>query len=40
MPLVPAVGRQKQADLCELKASLVDRASFTSARATQRNPVL
>lgn len=27
MPLTPAFGRQKQTDLCELKTSLVYRAS-------------
>ena len=40
MPLIPAHGRQKQADLCERKASLVYRVSFRTARATQRKPVL
>jgi hypothetical protein len=33
-------GRQRQVDLCELKASLIYRASSRTARATQRNPVL
>ena len=36
MPLVPALGRQRQADLCELEASLGYRKS---SRATQRNLV-
>jgi hypothetical protein len=36
-PLIPARGRQRQADLCELKASLVYRVG--SRIATQRNPV-
>ena len=40
MPLIPALGRQRQVDLCEFKASLVYRASSRTARAvTQRNPV-
>ena len=38
---VPALGRQKQINLCELKASLVYKASSRTARAvTQKNPVL
>ena len=39
MPLVPALGRQRQADLCELEASLVYRASSRIARTAQRNSV-
>ena len=39
MPLIPEFGRQRQMDLCEFEASLVCRASFRIARATQRNPV-
>ena len=39
MPLIPTLGRQRQMDLCEFKASLVYRVSFRTARATQRNPV-
>ena len=39
MPLIPALGKQKQTDLCE--DSLVYRVSSRTARAvTQRNPVL
>ena len=38
--LMPALGRQRWVDLCELKTSLVYRSSFRTARATQRNPVL
>jgi hypothetical protein len=38
-PLTPERRRQKQAELCELEASLVYRASSRTARATQRNPV-
>ncbi|MGU7584773.1 hypothetical protein ACV24V_14795 [Enterococcus faecalis] len=40
-PLIPALGRQRQADLCEFEASLVSRASARiGSKATQRNPVL
>ena len=39
MPLIPALGRQRQLDLCEFKTSLVYRVSFRTAKATQRNPV-
>ena len=39
MSLIPALGRQRQADFCEFEASLVYRASSKTARATQRNPV-
>ena len=39
-PLIPALGRQRQVDLCECEASLVYRTSSKTARAvTQRNPV-
>ena len=39
MPLIPALGRQRQVDLCEFKANLVYKTSSrTAARATQRNP--
>jgi hypothetical protein len=34
---MPALGRQRQADLCKFKASLVYKASSRTARATQRN---
>ena len=34
-----ALRRQEQANLCEFKASLIWRASFRTAKATQRNPV-
>ena len=40
MPLIPALGRQRQVELCEFEASLVYRVSSRIARATQRNPVL
>jgi hypothetical protein len=39
MPLIPALGRQRQEDLCEFWASLVYRTTSSTARATQRNPV-
>jgi hypothetical protein len=39
MPLILALRRQSQADLCEFKASLVYRVSSKTVRATQRNPV-
>ena len=38
-PSMSALGRQRQMNLCEFKASLVSRASFRTVRATQRNPV-
>ena len=40
MPLIPAVRRQRQADLCEFKASLVYRASSRTASKAIGNPVL
>jgi hypothetical protein len=39
-PLVPALGRQRQADLCEFETSLVYIVSSRTARATQGIPVL
>ena len=39
MPLIPAFGRQRQVDLCDLEASLVYRASSRQAPKLQRNPV-
>lgn len=38
VPLIPASGRWRQADLCEYEASLVYKVSTRRARATQRNP--
>ena len=39
-PLIPALRRQRQMELCEFKASLVYRARSRTLRAfTQRNPV-
>jgi hypothetical protein len=35
MPLIPALRKQRQVDLCEFKTSLVHKASSK----TQRNPV-
>jgi hypothetical protein len=37
-PLIPALGRQRQAD-SEFEARLVYRVSFRTAKATQKNPV-
>ena len=40
MPLIPALGRQRQVDLCEFEVSLVSRASARiGSKSTQRNPV-
>ena len=39
--MIPALGRQRQVDLCEFKAGLVYRVSSRTVRAViQRNPVL
>ena len=38
MPLIPALGRQRQR-ISEFKASLVYKVSSRTARATQKNPV-
>lgn len=38
-PLTSTFGRQRQADLCGFKGSLVYTASSRIARATNRNPV-
>jgi hypothetical protein len=35
MPVILALGRQRQVGLCKFQASLVYRASFRTARATQ-----
>ena len=37
MPLIPALRRLGQVDLCEFETSLVYRASSRTVRATQRN---
>jgi len=39
MPIIPALGRQRQAHLCEFKVSLSYRVSSKTARATQKNAV-
>jgi hypothetical protein len=38
-PLIPALRRQRQVDLCEFEASLVYKVSTRTAMATQRNPI-
>ena len=39
-PLIPSLGRQRQADLCAFETSLVYRVSSrTGSKATQRNLV-
>jgi hypothetical protein len=37
--LIPALGRQRKVDLCELEAHLVYRESSRTSRVAQRNPV-
>jgi len=39
-PLIPALRRQRQVELCEFEASLLYKASSRTARATQTDPVL
>ncbi|CAO2601305.1 Dol-P-Man:Man(7)GlcNAc(2)-PP-Dol alpha-1,6-mannosyltransferase [Lemmus lemmus] len=36
--LIPALGMQRQADICEFEGNLVYRASSRTAKATQRDP--
>jgi hypothetical protein len=38
--LIPALGKKRQADLCEFEASLVYKASSRNADVTQRNPLI
>jgi hypothetical protein len=38
-PLIPVLGRVRQADLCEFETGLVYRASSRPARATNEDPV-
>jgi hypothetical protein len=38
MPLVLALGKQRQVDLFEFEASLFYRVSYRTTRATQKNP--
>jgi hypothetical protein len=40
MLLIPALRRQKQADLCEFEASLVYKMNSRTARAVHRNHIL
>jgi hypothetical protein len=40
MPLISALGKQRQVDLHKFQASLVYRISSRTVRATQRNPFL
>ena len=37
--MVPAFGRQMREGLYEFQASLIYKASFTTAKATQKDPV-
>ena len=39
IPLIPALGKQRQADFCEFKGTLAYRVSSNTANDTQRNPV-
>ena len=39
MPLIPALGRQRQVDLGEFESSMVYKASSRTARSKQKNPV-
>jgi hypothetical protein len=39
MPLIPVLGRQKQADLFEFEANMVYRVSSRTSRTIQRNLV-
>ena len=39
MPLIPALGMQRQVDLYKVKTSLVYRESSMTSKATQRNPI-
>ena len=36
MPLIPALGRQKQVDLCEFEASLVYKSKFQDRHQSYR----
>ena len=36
---IPALGRQRQADLSEFEASLVYRVNSRTVRAAQKNPI-
>jgi hypothetical protein len=39
MPLIPALRRQRQVELCEFEASMTCRLISRRAKATQKNPV-
>ena len=39
MPLIPALGRQTQMELCELEASVVYRANSRTARVFERDAI-
>lgn len=39
MPLIAALWRQRQVNLCEFEGGLVYGTSFRTTRATKRNPV-
>ena len=39
MPLILALGKQRQVDLCKVKTSLVYTESSRTSEATQRNPI-
>jgi hypothetical protein len=39
MPLVSALGKQRQVDLCEFKVTVAYRANSKAARTTQSNTV-
>ena len=38
--LIPALGRQRQMDVCESESSLAFRVNSRTVKATERNPVL
>jgi hypothetical protein len=40
MPLIPVLGSQRQADICELEASLIYKESSRSAKTSQDNNLL
>jgi hypothetical protein len=40
IPLIPALGRQRQVGVCEFEASLVYRVSSRASKATQGNNVI
>jgi hypothetical protein len=39
LPLIPALRRQRQADLCEFEDRLIYRVCFRATKATERHPV-